>query len=89
MLIRPMITTLGSQRPPYRRAIGTPMRMLLTMKPSGSKVAAKTSSKATQRPILFRVSRSSCGSSSLCTMGVGRKARYSKPAAIRPSISKG
>ncbi|MNN68609.1 hypothetical protein D3C81_1843350 [compost metagenome] len=86
---RLMITTLGNQRPPYSRAMGTPIRMPLTMKPSGSKVAANTSSRPTHKAILFRVSRSSSGSSSLRTMGVGRNTRYKRPTAIRPSINKG
>jgi hypothetical protein len=84
-----MITMLGSQRPPYRRAIGTPMRMLATMKPSGSKVPANTSSSATQMAILVKVSRSSGGSSSLCLIGAGRNTRYNSAELIRPSISNG
>ncbi|MCY1463675.1 hypothetical protein D9M71_816050 [compost metagenome] len=63
--------------------------MALRMKPRGSKVAAKTISRPTQAAILIRVSRSSSGSSSLRTMGVGRNTRYSRPRPIRPSISSG
>ncbi|MCY1451917.1 hypothetical protein D9M71_688070 [compost metagenome] len=83
------MTALGSQRPPYKRAIGTPIRMLLTMKPSDSNVEANTSSSKTHKPTLHRVSRSSSGSSSLRTMAVGRMARYSRPTPIRPSINRG
>ena len=50
-----MITTLGNQRPPYSRAIGIPISMLLRMKPKDSNVPANTSSRATQMPILINV----------------------------------
>ncbi|MNP82461.1 hypothetical protein D3C76_1810960 [compost metagenome] len=66
-----------------------PTKMALMMKPKASKVLAKTSSRPTQAVILVRVARSSAGSSSLCTMGVGRMARYSRPRPIRPSINSG
>ncbi|MNG27953.1 hypothetical protein D3C84_1131390 [compost metagenome] len=69
--------------------MGTPIRMLATMKPRGSKVPANTSNSATQMPILVRVSRSSGGSSSLCLIGAGRNTMYSRAEPIRPSISNG
>ncbi len=90
MAIRLMITMLGTQRPPYRRAIGMPMRMLPRMKPSGSKRAGEHQQQRHADGDLGQGFRDPAAAlSSLCLIGAGRNTMYSSAEPIKPSISNG